>query len=229
MKTISRNSFLRFASLLVALLAVAALASAQSQIVLAGGSQGVTLDAINARSAQVSFGTCNRSICSMSGTGAVLNSTGSAVSAGIWSLALHGGPLTVSNTGAFNRSPTGTFTFNGETGMTGGSLAAMLPRDSSTELRYRLGQVLCSSSGTESCKFQSRFNNSGTPARWWRGLGSFTPSEPVTAFLVGTGLLGISVLLRRRLKLTHTEANQLVVNSGSPLRPSCPSPDGLVA
>jgi hypothetical protein len=106
-------------SVLVSLLAGAALASAQSQIVLAGGSQGVTLDATTATSAQVSFGTCNHSTCSMSGTGAVMNSTGSAVSAEIWSLALNGGPVTVSNTGAFDRSPMGNFTFEGEIGMTG--------------------------------------------------------------------------------------------------------------
>src|SRR5579864_4474139 len=119
MKTMKKGSYLRVVLVLVCLLAGAALASAQSQIVLAGGSQGVTLDTITATSAQVSFGTCNGSSCSMSGTGAVVNSTGSAVSSGIWSLALNGGPVTVSNTGAFDRAPIGTFTFKGETGMTG--------------------------------------------------------------------------------------------------------------
>ncbi len=48
MKTMKKDSFLRVALVLVCLLAGAALASAQNQIVLAGGSQGVTLDAITA-------------------------------------------------------------------------------------------------------------------------------------------------------------------------------------
>lgn len=231
-----KDSFLRVALVLVCLLAGAALASAQSQIVLVGGSQGVTLDAITATSAQVSFGTCNDSTCSMSGTGAVVNSTGSAVSAGIWSLALNGGPVTVSNTGAFDRSLVGTFTFKGETGMIGtitgtfaltllgggsqprfhitmydlrgtDSFAAMFPQGSTTELRYRLSQLLCSSSDNDGCTFQKRFNNAGTSAWRWRAHGRLTPpSEPAAAFVLGTGLLGLSGILRRRRKLTHTEA-----------------------
>ena len=230
-----KTSFLRVALVLVCLLAGAALASAQRQIVLAGGSQGVTLDAITATSGQVSFGTCNDSICSMSGTGAVVNSTGSAVSAGIWNLALSGGPVTVSNTGAFDRSPVGTFTYKGETGRTGtlagtftlallgggsqpqfnitmhdvsgtDSFAAMFPQGSSTELRYRLTQRLCSSSDATGCTFQERLNSAGTSAWRWRPHGRLTPpSEPAAAFVLGTGLLGLSVILRRRRKLTHTE------------------------
>src|SRR5947209_5246050 len=115
-----KKLFSRFLLVLVGLLAGAALAAAQSQIILGGGSQGVTFDATSASSANVSFGNCNGSTCSLGGLGVVTNPKGSAVSLGSWSLVLNGsGPLTVSNAGKFNGSPGGTFTFKGGLGLTG--------------------------------------------------------------------------------------------------------------
>jgi hypothetical protein len=247
MKTI-KKCFFWPVSVLIIVLAGAALASAQSQIVLAGWSPGVTLDTTTPTSAQVSFGTCNGSTCSISGTGAVVNSTGSAVSSGSWNLAVNGGPMTVSNTGAFERSPVGTFTFKGETGMTGtltgtftlamadrgsqpqfsitttkvtgtGSLATMFPQgSSSTDLNYRLSQLLCSSSGIDGCKFQNRFNNGRTSP--WPARSRMTPApEPTAAFLLGSGLLGLSVLLRRRHKLTHSRSLKSGLVAPLSLRP----------
>jgi hypothetical protein len=216
-KTMKTSVFLRLLLLIAGLLAGASLASAQSQIILGGGSQGVTFDATSATSAQVTFGNCNGSNCSLSGLGVVTNARGWAVSLGSWSLVLNSGnPLSVSNTGAFNGSPTGTFTFKGGLGMTGtiggtftitsvggsanpqfnltvtnltgtGSLASLFPQGSSADLNYMLSQLLCSSSVNGGCTFQNLFNHDGVTA--WAGgtYGRLTPApEPTAAFLLGT-------------------------------------------
>jgi hypothetical protein len=224
MKTIKRG-ILRLQLVLVGLLAGAALTSAQSQMVVAGRGQGVVFDTTAANLAQVQFGNCSGSNCSMSGTGIIMNASGTAVSAGIWRLALNGGqPLIPSNSGAVARPPSGTFNFKGEVGTTGtitgslavtktggsqhpktnitmtnltatGSLAALYPPGSSADLGYTLNQF---------CTFQNVLSEAGFSWAWWSKL---TPSaEPIAAFLLGSGLCVLSVLLRHRYKQTQRKS-----------------------
>jgi hypothetical protein len=232
----TKKVVLRLLLVLAVVMVGAVMASAQSQIILGGGSQGVSFDATSATSAQVTFGNCNASKCSMSGIGVATNQ-GNAVSLGTWSLVLNGGsPLSVSNTGAFNGSPTGTFTFNGGIGLTGsitgtftltsvagssspqfnitvtnltgtGSLSSLFAAGSTADMSYMLSQLFCSSSVNGGCTFQNLFSNAGTVGSAGGVYAKLTPApEPTAAFLLGTGLFGLALVLRRRHRMAETEA-----------------------
>lgn len=227
MKTI-KKSILRLQLVLVGVLAGTALSSAQSQIVVAGRGQGVVFDTTAATLAQVQFGNCSGSTCSMRGTGTIMNSAGTAVSAGIWRLALNGSqPLTLSNSGDLPRPLSGTFSFNGEIGATGrvtgsvvltkssgnphtqviitmtdltatGDLAAIYPAGSSANLSYMPNQF---------CSFENVFSDVGSP---WapREHSQLIPSgEPMVAFVLGSGLCALSVLLRHCYKQTQRKSD----------------------
>jgi hypothetical protein len=237
METMKNNSLLRLLLVSVGLLVGAALATAQSQIILAGGSQGVAMDIISASSAQLTFGECNEYSCASSGNAVVTNSKGSAVSLGTWNLVLNGGgPLTLSSAGILDGPPSGTFTFKSDTGVTGtitgtatitsvagssspqfnihvnnfngaGNLASLFPQGGTADLNYVASRLVCTSSVTGGCTFQNLMGATGATAEAGSKYGRLAPeSETTAAFLLGTGLFGLALVLRRRHKLTHTEA-----------------------
>jgi hypothetical protein len=230
------NLLLRLLLLLVVLLVGSAMMSAQSQIILGGGSQGVAMDIMGTSSAQLVVGQCNGSSCASGGNGVITNSKGSAVSLGTWNLVLSGSPLTVSSTGALDGSPTGTFTFQGNTGETGtvtgtaivtsvvgssspqlnitvtnltgtGNLASSFPQGGAADLSYVANGLVCTSSVTGACAFENLLAAAAATADGGNKYGRLAPeSETTAAFLLGTGLFGLALVLRRRHKLTHTEA-----------------------
>lgn len=207
------------------------LAHGQSEIVLGPSSSAVSFDATGSNSANVTFGTCNPN-CSMQGAAAVTGQNGWSI--GTWTLALNPGALTVNSNGMFSGSTGGTFTFQGLFGLTGtitgnftltylsgssvpqlniqianlqgtGGLAGFFAPGSSANLTYMLTQLVCS--GMQgSCTFQNLFNKGiGDPAYGYGFYGQMLPApEPTAGLLLGSGLLAIGTLLRRR-KLARIE------------------------
>jgi len=215
------------------------IASAQSEIQLGGTTQSVSFDATSSTSASVTFGSCNAGAgtCTLSGGGLATGQPG--FSLGTWSLVTNGsGPMTVSNTGSFNSTPGGTFTFTGYVGLQGtltgnftinyvaggstptfninvtnitgtGAVASLFSNGSSATLSYLLSQLMCNSKISGGCTFQNLFStgNQGIIASDHGVYGGMMPApEPTAGLLLGTGLLAIGTVLRRRAKTRSNES-----------------------
>jgi hypothetical protein len=76
----------------------------------------------------------------------------------------------------------------------------LLSRDNRGDLGYMLNQLLCSSSTSGSCALQNMSGNANSLG-WDHGKNKklTVAPEPAAAFLLGTGLLGIALLRRRKL------------------------------
>lgn len=207
-----KNSIVRSLSLLAGLLAGAALAlSAQTRIGLGGGSHGVSF-AAGATSAKTSVGTCNGPTCSTGGIGAIATSQGS--SFGMWNPSgASAGAFTFQSGIGTTSSISGSFalTLADQTSHPQFNVAAadgsetdhtspLLSQDNGSNLGYMLNQLLCSSSTSGSCALQNMSGNVNSMG-WDHGKHKklTVAPEPAAAFLLGTGLLGIALLRRRKL------------------------------
>jgi hypothetical protein len=73
-------------------------------------------------------------------------------------------------------------------------------RGGGADLSYMLNQLLCSSSTSGRCALQT-ISSTADGMHWdhWRHAKLTVAPEPTAAFLLGTGLLGIALLRRRKL------------------------------
>jgi hypothetical protein len=79
-------------------------------------------------------------------------------------------------------------------------MSSLLSQDNGGNPGYMLNQLLCSSSSSGSCALQNMSGNANSMG-WDHGKNKklTVAPEPAAAFLLGTGLLGIALLRRRKL------------------------------